>query len=81
MAKLLVVEDNPTYRAAAEQFFAGTAHEVTWAGDYESAMQVLQSGTPLEGIITDCFFPQRVGSGETALGLEVVKTMQAADPS
>ena len=69
--RVLVVEDRPEYRAAAEAFFQTQQNvHVDYAQDYEEGMRLLE--TRPDAVISDCFMPRRTGSDDTELGLKVI---------
>lgn len=79
MSKILLVEDNPRYAGSAEQYLASRRHAVILARDYSQAINRL-THPEFDGMITDCFFPESAGSGNIALGKELVGRMAKSDP-
>ncbi len=67
--KILLVEDQETYRRAAQEYFNRTNCLVDYASDYDEALERLEKNN-YDGIITDIFFPKNK-SGDTTLGLLV----------
>jgi|SRR3989338_3066862 len=62
LQRLLVVEDNPLFRDAAQRYFGGKSGvEVDFAVDYTTAMERLNCGSRYDGAIIDCFFPEDAG--------------------
>ncbi|MEA3429920.1 MAG: response regulator [Nanoarchaeota archaeon] len=72
--KILLVEDNPEFKKAAEEFFKTRNIEVDYVSDYKQAMQLLKINT-YGGIITDCFFPAETGSEDRKLGYQVLEDL------
>lgn len=79
MTKILLVEDNQRYAQAAEQYLASQGVALDLAQDYSQAMARL-SQPGLDGVITDCFFPETTGSGRIDKGKEAIDRMAEADP-
>lgn len=79
MAKILLVEDNPRYASSAEQYLTSIGQTVTLAKDYTQALERLRD-PDLDGVISDCFFPEAAGSGKTTIGKELVGRMAESDP-
>jgi CheY-like chemotaxis protein len=76
MKKLLIVEDNPMFWQAAEDFLKSvTDFEVIHAWDYEEAMTVLADDS-ISAVIIDCYFPRKTGSADITLGQEAINLMQ-----
>jgi hypothetical protein len=71
--KILVVEDTEENMEAAKAYFKSKGIEALYAKDYDEAMAILESDSSLEGVITDCFFPKKTGSGDRTLGEKVIK--------
>lgn len=78
MTKILLVEDNPRYASSAEQFSASRNQAVALAVDYSQAIEKLRN-PDFDRVITDCFFPEITGSGNIALGKELVGRMAKLD--
>jgi len=78
MSRIVIVEDNPKYRAAAESFFDYIHESPVYAVDHASAIQSLAD--PTDFAMIDCFFPKETGSGDISLGREVVERMAQSDP-
>ena len=78
MSKILLVEDNPRYASSAEEYLASRSHFVALAKDYSQAIDRL-TNPEFDGMITDCFFPENTGSGNTTLGKELVRKMAKSD--
>jgi hypothetical protein len=68
--RVLIVEDNPAYLEAA---LASWSIPRFTAVDLDSAMEILKPGSNLSGVITDCFFPEKTGSGKRDLGRQVIQ--------
>ena len=79
MAKILLVEDNPRYASSAEQYLASRSQSIVLAKDYSQAMDRLRN-PEFNGMITDCFFPEKIGSGNIHLGKGLVEKMAKSDP-
>jgi len=79
MKRILVVEDNPKYAAAASYFLVGNGLKIAIAADYEQAMEALPAYAKTGAAMIDCFFPKRAGSGDITLGKEAIKRMAASD--
>ena len=77
MSRIVIVEDNPKYRAAAGDFFHSFSVSPIYAGDCDSARYHISPG---DTAMIDCFFPMRAGSGDISLGREVVERMAQSDP-
>ena len=70
--KILVVEDKPENIAAAKECYSmREEYDFAYAIDYDEAMTTL-GGTSYTGIITDCFMPNKTGSGNITLGLSLI---------
>lgn len=71
--KILVVDDNPKHRKAAEVLAA--EHEVTTLDSYEPAIKLLQSGTDIDVLLSDLLMPAEEyalgGEGMNYLGHEI----------
>src|SRR3989338_2545861 len=78
MAKILLVEDNTRYASSAEQYLASRSQDVALARDYSQAMDNLRN-PEFDRVIIDCFFPETTGSGNIALGRELVGRMATSD--
>ena len=78
MSKILLVEDNPRYASSAEQYLASRNQTIALARDYSQAMDKLRN-PDFNGVISDCFFPETTGSGNTTLGRELVGRMAKSD--
>ncbi|MBU0457021.1 MAG: response regulator [Nanoarchaeota archaeon] len=78
MSKILLVEDNPKYASSAEQYLASRSQAVALAKDYSQAMDRLRN-PDFDGVISDCFFPETTGSGNTAVGKELIERMAKSD--
>src|SRR3989338_4449730 len=78
MSKILLVEDNPRYASPAEQYLASRNQAVTLARDYSQAMNKLKN-PGFKGVISDCFFPETIGSGKNMMGKELVERMAESD--
>ena len=74
---LLIVDDDPKNRAAAQQYFNSAGREGVIASDYVEAMAILDSGASIDGVLTDCFMPKKAGSGDTQLGGEAITKIVA----
>ena len=71
--KILVVEDQEAYSEAAKQYFATRSDvDVDYAVDYDDAMSKLEKGV-YAGVVTDCFFPKKKGSGNTDIGKKTIE--------
>ncbi len=72
--KILIVEDNPAYGAAACKYFREQkpSVEVIAVSDFKSAEQAIRIDG-LSGVITDCFFPRETGSSDIELGAMVIE--------
>lgn len=76
MKKILVVEDNVKFQAAAKKFFGKQKGvDVVYAQDYLEAITALEN-QEFSGVITDIFFPAKTGSNDIALGQEALKKMK-----
>jgi hypothetical protein len=60
MARILLVEDQPMYRRAAEKYMPRT-DSLTFACDYDSAAERLGDGG-FDGAMIDCFMPGKKGA-------------------
>ena len=78
MTKILLIEDNPEYRAAAEQFFATQDVELDVARDYKEFKAKIAN--QYDGAISDCFFPEETGTGKKDLGKKVIEIMATLNP-
>ena len=77
---ILLVEDNPQYLAAAQDYLVNhNAIVSAIACDYETAMQHLES-LQLDGALIDCFFRRQKDSNDISLGERVVTMAQHRDP-
>ena len=56
MAKILVVEDNHDYQELLQNFLENAHHEITTAGDGESALE-LTAALPFDLILLDLMLP------------------------
>jgi CheY-like chemotaxis protein len=75
--KILIIEDQQKYRDAASQCFSSRKDvSVDFAVDYDEAMQKLGKGK-YSGILTDCFFPKKTGSGDKSAGTKALLEMMA----
>jgi len=79
-SKILLVEDNPRYANAAIQQLRPKVNYVVLVRDYSEAIDS-STNPDLDGMIIDCFFPYKTGSGETDLGRELVGRMAKSDPN
>jgi len=79
MSRILLVEDNPRYAGPAEHYLASRGQAVASARDYAEAMDRLRN-PDFDGVITDCFFPEITGRGDTSLGQTLVRRMADSDP-
>lgn len=78
MEKILIVEDNESYRKAAEEHFDSLNHNVDFATDYDSAMNLISN--EYSCALVDCFFPKKTGSNNIGLGKDLIKKMLVLDP-
>ena len=62
MAKILVVEDNHDYQELLQNFLENAHHEITTAGDGESALE-LTAALPFDLILLDLMLPGLDGFG------------------
>lgn len=69
--RILLVEDNLSYSKAATMALSDRA-QISNANDYETGLSLLTSDPKWDGVITDCFFPEKTGSGKRELGREVI---------
>ncbi len=60
MKKVLVVEDRTEFMAAAKDFFAGVAVEVTFVSSYEEAKALLKSDAAFDMALIDVFMPSPI---------------------
>ena len=79
MKKILVIEDNEIYKSAAQKHLNSKGIDVVSARDYSEASSYLAS-PKIEGIITDCFFPEITGSEKRDLGYATIEKMAEVDP-
>jgi signal transduction histidine kinase/DNA-binding response OmpR family regulator len=63
---ILVVEDDPSVRSTAVDMLAGLGYHVLKANDGESALAIVESGTPIDMLFTDVVMPGPLGSPELA---------------
>ncbi|MBI2112293.1 hypothetical protein HYT52_02040 [Candidatus Woesearchaeota archaeon] len=78
MDNILLVEDNPGYAQVGVDVLS-SQRQVALARDYAEAMDKLTiSG--ITGVVTDCFFPERTGSGERTIGKDLIERMAQSDP-
>lgn len=77
MTKLLVVEDNAEYRAAAESFATAQGIDAVFAHDYEGAMGAIES---VGAVLSDCFFPRRTGDADLTMGEMALRRLETVEP-
>jgi signal transduction histidine kinase/CheY-like chemotaxis protein len=63
---ILVVEDDPSVQATAVDMLAGLGYHVLKANDGESALSIVESGTPIDMLFTDVVMPGPLRSPELA---------------
>ena len=73
MSRILVVEDNPRFRQAADKYFSGKGVNVVYAFDLRSAESFPRNAS--KGVIIDCFFPYQTGSDDLTKGQEAIEKM------
>src|SRR3989344_3062461 len=73
MNKILVVEDNESYRFAAADYFQRQGVNADFAIDYKQATSLLSGNTRYSGAIVDCFFPYETGSGNIDIGRQIFR--------
>ncbi len=78
MTKILLVEDNPNYASAAQQYLISRGLDVTLARDYTQAVGKLETSL-FDGVITDCFFPEDTGTDKRDIGNSLVEKMALLD--
>jgi|GEM_PF-2532852 len=74
---ILVVDDKEENRAAAQAYLHSAGLDGVVASDYVEAKAVLDSGAHIDGVITDCFFPEETGSGRKDLGRQTIEHILA----
>jgi len=79
--KILIIEDNESYRKAAEDFFRDKDVEIVYAKDSDEAAASLESNPGYNGAIVDCFFPKKTGSEDRELGISMIEKMANEDPN
>lgn len=78
--KILVVEDKPeNQKAAKESYSTSDEYQFDFAQDYDKAMNALRV-RKYKGIITDCFMPKNIGTGNIDLGLSLVERLAPLTP-
>jgi CheY-like chemotaxis protein len=60
-ARVLVVEDDPEFRAALEDMLAGSGHEVVVANNGADAIALLEGGERPNAVLVDLLMPGVVG--------------------
>jgi CheY-like chemotaxis protein len=60
-ARVLVVEDDPEFRAALEDMLAGSGHEVVVATNGADAIALLEAGERPSAVLVDLLMPGVVG--------------------
>ena len=60
-ARLLVVEDDPEFRAALEDMLAGSGYDVAVAANGAEAIALLESGERPRALLVDLLMPGVVG--------------------
>jgi len=63
---ILVVEDDPSVQATAVDMLSGLGYHVLKANDGESALAIIESGTPIDMLFTDVVMPGPLRSPELA---------------
>jgi CheY-like chemotaxis protein len=58
--RVLLVDDDEVFGHALARFLVDAGLEVTVAPDYRKALQVLESGAPVDLLLTDVVMPDRV---------------------
>lgn len=59
-AKILLVDDDDTYREATANLLRRRGHQVWQVPDYQLALEQVESGEPIDLLITDIVMPKRV---------------------
>ena len=77
MPNILLVEDNQTFANVATDYLSSQDNKIDLANDYQEALERLQH---VDGVITDCFFPDTTNTGNITLGKELVEKMANSDP-
>ena len=72
--RILVVEDNPDYMKACQEYMKDVQGTQVYAADFVSADEALLNGA-YDGAISDCFFPFSTGTNHIAKGREAVRKM------
>lgn len=80
MKNILLVEDTEKYQEAAKAYLAGSDFQYDIAKDYDEAIHEL-GRRGYDGIISDCFFPEKTGSGNVERGKSLVEKMAREDPN
>lgn len=65
---VLVIDDDEGYRRLVKNMLEASDFQVTTAGDFASAMQVIESPAPLDLLLTDVQLPAKTPHG-LAIGL------------
>lgn len=60
MARILVVDDDPTIRAIAQELLLGSGHELFEAADGDEAL-LIAARTPIDLIVLDMLMPNKDG--------------------
>lgn len=75
--KLLIIEDQQEYRDAARQALNLIERiSIEFAIDYDETVQKMKK-EKYNGVLTDCFFPKKTGSGDKSAGVKAVLEMMA----
>lgn len=67
-SRILIIEDNTAFQAAAASV---KGLDADLSADYETTMSSLNQRS-YDGIISDLFFPRKIGSKDTSLGIKVL---------
>jgi CheY-like chemotaxis protein len=59
-SRILLVDDDDSYRYAAKKLLTEAGFEVTAAPDYRQALDVINGDAPLDLLLTDVVMPNRV---------------------
>jgi len=79
LQRLLVVDDNPRFAAAAQRYLGKLNVTVTYVNDYVSAVNELSRYGSDSGLISDVLFPYRASSSDTELGRRTIYKMMRED--
>lgn len=72
MARLLIIDDNPEFRAILRTHLETRGHNITLASDGDQGLTVLEGGD-IDVVLTDILMPQRDG-------VEVLRTVKKRWP-